>query len=334
MDRAQEAIAALRAAREASLRAAANPSAAVGPAGIPKTLWSKDSFQLIRSGLAQQVSRVQKLESFLLQEGTTRDGEDLAEKLQEESAQAIVQAEMMVQEAQVRESLAAPLAVNSSSSPPAQQVGPPSQAAVAPMEVQITESDSGEDHVILFGTGPISPWKSGSDSQELQEEVEVDSEELLTAMAIEEIITEGMDYKTQGWCGKLTKSVQVLGDQFLENWSNKDNKCEVIMHNYPTVARWTQGVRLQEVPLLYPITVVALPCLRQLECLEPLKNHISALCRVVRLVNPGGRVFFNTNIPNPRSAPVLGKRARDHNRMLFLFYLFYLLFTLPPLAQC
>ena len=66
--------------------------------------------------------------------------------------------------------------------------------------------------------------------------------------------------------------------------------------------------------LYLPITVIALRCVRQSECLEPLKNSLAAMCRVVRMVNPGGRIFIANTVPNPRS--VLGQRTKEHNRLL------------------
>ena len=197
--------------------------------------------------------------------------------------------------------------------------------AVQELEPGEILSDCDDDNVIIFGTGTLSPWLSDNDTQELVEsEVgspqaeEQPSEEDLEKAAVAEIQMDGMDLPIQGWIRKeVVQTVQVLTDKFLRNWSGLDRKCRLHEHRFPTISRWTQAIKTHEVQLVLPITVVAIQCIRQIECLEPLKNRLSSLCRAIRYANPsGGRIFIATNIANPRAAPVLGKRAKEHNILL------------------
>ena len=124
-------------------------------------------------------------------------------------------------------------------------------------------------------------------------------------------------FKAQGWYRRRPHTtVHLLADNFLTKWSPREKRCQVHIHLYPTITRWTQAIRNQEISLYLPITVVAIQCLRHMECLEPLKNRIASLCRAIRSANPGGRIFIATNIANPKAAPVLGKRTQEHNKLV------------------
>ena len=47
-----------------------------------------------------------------------------------------------------------------------------------------------------------------------------------------------------------------------------------------------------------------------------IKNNLGSLCRAIRVINPTALIFIVNNVPNPRSAPVLGKRTQEHNKLL------------------
>ena len=181
------------------------------------------------------------------------------------------------------------------------------------------EAEELSENIISFGTGSLDAWDSTVDSQELEDTVIHQKPKVdLEKEARLEIVQEGMTVNKDRWFFKRSQvpSVQLLTDTFLENWSLQDKKCELILKQYPTITRWTQAIRTCEVQIMLPITVVAIQCLKQIECLEPLKNRIVSLCKAIRLNNPGGRIFLATNIPNPRAAPVLGTRAKQHNDLL------------------
>ena len=130
----------------------------------------------------------------------------------------------------------------------------------------------------------------------------------------------GMGWSVQGWYRSrenIHPTVQILGDNFISNWSTKEQRCTLQVQKFSHLAQWTQAIRRQDIQILLPITVVSLQCVKQLECLEPLKNALASLCKAIRAVFPGGRIFITGNIPNPRLAPVLGTRTLEHNKLLF-----------------
>ena len=169
------------------------------------------------------------------------------------------------------------------------------------------EQEQTHVNLITFGPGTLTGWDSDIDGKDDAQEEED---------AIAEIMTEGMNWEIQGWHTKRRNmTVQILTDSFLGNWSHRENKCALIIHPFPNINQWIRAIRRQEIPLQLPITVVALQCLKSMECLEPLKNNLAALCRAIRSCVQG-RIFITSNIPNPRCVPVLGQRAIQHNRLL------------------
>ena len=127
-----------------------------------------------------------------------------------------------------------------------------------------------------------------------------------------------MEWRVEGWYHRNWRpSIQILTDTFLQNWSTKDNMCRPILRSFAHLSLWVEEIRKSQVQLTLPITIIALQCTRQTECIEPLRNGIASLCRAIRCMSPGGRIFVTNNVPNPRSVPVLGKRAVEHNKLLF-----------------
>ena len=163
-----------------------------------------------------------------------------------------------------------------------------------------------QDYVILFTPGSMSPWdsdKDGRSSGSLQEEIENNRIRDL-------ICKEGVSTKILKWHLKQRRStIQVLSDSFLQACSGKDQHCRVVTRNYAHLGLWTRAVRKQDVSVPLPITVIAVRCIRHYECLEPLKNALTALCRAIRTMSMGtGQIFITNRIPSPGVAPILGAR--------------------------
>ena len=134
------------------------------------------------------------------------------------------------------------------------------------------------------------------------------------------ILEKGICWKPEGWIhpGK-PPSIQILTDTFLRYWSMKEGRCNIFRRRYSHLNLWTKAVHSGDILVSLPITVIALKCVKQVECLEPLKNQLAALCRAIRNKSQNtGRIFITNNIPNPRMAPVLGIRMQEHNKLLFL----------------
>ena len=140
-------------------------------------------------------------------------------------------------------------------------------------------------------------------------------EDPMDRMARKEILLVGMNFPETGPVRKLTPTVQILTDGLI-NWSDRDTKCMRTYKKIYNIKTWIHEIREQRIQVFLPITVIALQCVRQLECLEPLKNALIALCKTIRINNPGGRIFVCTNIPNPRSVPVVAQRTSEHNGLV------------------
>ena len=293
--------------------------------------WSRDSFQLTLSEPATCISCLDQLESMLISDGeATWNERSLIDSLR--AAQTFDQS--------AREELPSVASTPIQSDPPLQTSSPTLHVMHSQEDSLVTNSADRlpsqpstskqgqpedalsqfveQDNVVIFGTGTLSPWNSDEDSQELSKTVPEQKQEKDPAgdEARKEILEQGpvlgIPLKTR----TVVPSIHLLTDKFLRNWSDKDPKCVVAQRSYPTLRGWVEEVRSQRLAFHLPITVVALQCLKQIECLEPLKNGLGGLCRAIRTVNPGGRIFVTTNVPNPRLAKVLGLRTRDHNRLI------------------
>ena len=189
-----------------------------------------------------------------------------------------------------------------------------------------------QDNVIIFQDASMSSWHTDIDSnetllkaarQKLQEEKrKKEAEERKkkeTEKIVKIILAEGMNWPKTTWCyQEQHTTVQIIGDEFLMNWFLKDKRCRIIIHRFAHVNQWAMAIRNQQIRVQLPITVIALKCLKQYECLEPLKNAVAGLCRAIRSMGDGstGRIFVAANIPDPWVAPVLGQRTTEHNKLL------------------
>ena len=307
-------------------------------------------------GLDRNLQRLDQFESYLLQEDTIRSGGVLQKALESElqrvscasgkegDGQNVQSTEQSGSTSQAEEQLACDDKKMSSQSRSTSQA----------MEIERNEDKQGgetstagqtlakigrgieDDNIIIFATGTLSAWDSEQDghsssSEDLQGTVvhvlcwvskkeEGRSGPGNNTRNVAELVAQGrVRYQPQGWfCKECTPSIQVLTDKFLCQWSTRDQVCRLfapgLAHH---IGQWTHLIRNHQVPILLPITVIALQSIKQMECLEPLKNKLSALCRAIRKVfTTQGRIFIVNSIPNPRAAPVLGKRALEHNKLL------------------
>ena len=297
---------------------------------------SRGSLHLTHSELAPaKVQKLDRFEACLLQEGTVWDDRVLSQGLREQGAEAgspwrspsqlssedsATQTELGKAIEYVYRSLAKQSELSSQAAASEPSGSQQLQQSQQP-EKSGTQSESDEmceqDNVIIFGTGTLSPWVTESESSYM-DTVVPQFPEVTNADARRAILTEGMGWKPEGWRHpSIRPTVDLLSDGFLTNWSRRERKCNLHQHNFSTLNQWTQAIRRQHVQIQLPITVVAVQCSRQYECMEPLRNGIASLCRAIRSVSPGGRIFIASNVPNPWIAPVLGKRVDAHNQMMY-----------------
>ena len=209
------------------------------------------------------------------------------------------------------------------------------------MEAESDESQQGNSetqhsHLITFEAGTNESWVTDRDSQMEDTVVQMDGstqlspvkdktpqkkvvkarKRTLTEQARLEILTLGMDMKAPDWMKNRPGTVHIISDEFLKRWP-MDPKCSVVTQDFSSLQVLIKAIRAQQVRIQLPIVVINVKCIRQVECLEPLQNAISAVCRAVRVYSPAGRIFFTNTLPSPYSAPVLGVRASQHNELLF-----------------
>ena len=273
--------------------------------------WSRESFQFTRSGLAQasggmlqsQIQHIDQLESQLLQDGTVWSEEALLEELRSADL------------SQVNLASASNSSSQGGSSTPAQSRDNGSLSAQMQKSPTGKKVEFNEDNnVIIFTLGTISPWDSDKDSQHsdgtVQHGKECDGDrtqgqetEEPDDKAVQSAIKKhGIKWKVSTWVYKNKQpTIQVLCDAFLAKWSRKDKYCQMFERWYSHIGQWTQAIRKHELIMLdqLPITVIALQCIKQLECLEPLKNNLAAMCRVIRNIKGPGRIFIVSAVPNP-----------------------------------
>ena len=306
---------------------------------------SGGNYHLIPSAPAPSaICAVDRFESFLLQTGTVWNEDVLTEELSH-SYPPTVKQDDKVKRSRVVSAKLQPIGSPSQAVPPepvqsvADEPGP-SQAA-APRS---PSPESDQDNIIIFDTGTLSPWNTVKDANPITESPDTAKDanssfesppskkqrreqerkerrerrrEQLRQQAREEIVSQGLSLPTRRWHQQMSRaSVHLIGDAMFNNWSHKDRKCNLHLHSFANLQQCINAIKTQRIQLHLPITVVALQCVRQVECLEPLKNVLSSLCRVIRTANPAGRIFITNNIPNPRTAPVLGTRTSQHNQLL------------------
>ena len=119
-----------------------------------------------------------------------------------------------------------------------------------------------EDNVIIFSTGPISPWDSDIDTQPIVQEEDSDrkgtkrkdkEDKQLTKQACDEILQKGLYMPVQGWHARQRMTVHVVTDSFLAMWSDKDRKYDLVRHEFANLKVWTQHIRAQNVHLQWRI---------------------------------------------------------------------------------
>ena len=292
---------------------------------------SAGNLHLIHYGpVHQNKALIDHYESFLLQEATVWDEAVLTEGLR--------QVQMSPQRSLLSQVLKAGKSPDTGKGPVCDDGEDQEDELLEQMNLQLTPSPSAridapsvtpseqgetfyeQDNVILCGSGTLSPWDSDIDGREgetLSNNYDSLTEEDSEGEAVSEILLQGMECEASGWHrDQRQPTVQILTD-WLQHWSSKDRHCSLSYRGFSNIQQWIQGVRQQDVQLTLPITVVSLQSIKQVECLEPLKNAISALVRAIRSNSPGGRIFVVNSLPNPRSAPVLGIRALEHNKLLF-----------------
>ena len=294
---------------------------------------SRESLPLTRLGLSQEggmtahIQRIDQFESFLLHEGTTYNETILMESMRaadrqdgEDSADMVMEVPEDGQAARPVEKQVPPEEVEKRSATSAQTVQTETPSQEARKQRKTVTFGQEQDNVIIFASGTISPWDSEVDThspgtdEDLQDEEDKKKWELINL-----IQKQGIQWPLTGWiCKQCQPTIQILMD-FLQNWSLKDAHCVVDHHDYANLELWNRAVRAQQVRINLPITMIALQAVRQVECLEPLKNHLGALCQAIRScpASGPGRIFIVNNIKNPHCVPVLGKRVQEHNRLLF-----------------
>ena len=295
--------------------------------------------QLTRSEHVESSRRVDQLESLLLQEGTVLDAEELGKELH--TSRFLIESGNLSGAIKPPENVMAPLEAADREEDEQQgvvkrrkldtpgasgQSAPPSQTDrnISTQDPQPGTSagksswQSEQDNVVLFHTGTLSPWDSDCDTQELEltpprSDVNNNKQQedvaILYKQVVQRIIMEGIREHRRPRTRRVRASVEIISDGFLKHWSDRDRKCRAYSLDFANLGRWTEAVRMQQIPLTLPITVVSLQCVKQVECLEPLRNRLAALCRAIRSSNPGGRIFITNNVPNPRSVPVLGEKS-------------------------
>ena len=189
------------------------------------------------------------------------------------------------------------------------------------------------ENIITFEatTESNTSWITDQDTHEVMETTEPEEseedipediqqvlhEEMLEAQARHELITEGLTFELPRWLRKdRPPTVQIISDSFLKNWP-QDNRCHLLTEDTSNIQQITHAVRSQSMRIQLPVTIVLVRAVRQIECLEPLKNAIQSLCRAIRVFSPAGRIFIASTTPSPNAVPVLGLRAHQHNKMLF-----------------
>ena len=285
-----------------------------------RAMWSRENSPSTHSEDAMSSTHVDRLEKYLLTRDTVSDEQLLIEEFQrikKQATEACVSSQRegsplaLVPEPGPSQQTERRTATRLQSVDPSQGTEGDEEQSPAPSHV---DSPDSQDNVIIFGTGTLSVWDSDTDSQIL---ASTDCQMIQPKVnVLEQIMVEGLEFPVEGWHTRVRTTVHVLADNFLQHWLAREAKCRLHRGNFATINRWTDAVKTHEIQLELPTVVIALQCLRQIECLEPLRNRIIGLCRAVRNANPGTRIFVATNIGNPRAAPVLGKRAYEHNQLL------------------
>ena len=248
--------------------------------------WSRDSFELSPCGdaqhrLSRNVQRIDQFESYLLCEDTLMNGDALLNSITMED---------LCQEGACSTQTTPQ---NGSSSPlQAGQSEPTVQSGDEKMEVE-------QDNVILFASGRFSPWDSEKDRGDSSgsceaapknkkvtwqdENAQEEKQRQCNRKLIQLICDEGIHWRPGGWRIKYRNpTVQLFTDRLLHNWSRKDQMVRLQLHNFSHIGQWSRAVREHQVQVLLPITVISLQCIKQLECMDPLKNAIAMLGRAIR----------------------------------------------------
>ena len=188
-------------------------------------------------------------------------------------------------------------------------------------EVQDSDNDI-EEKVVVFTPGTMGSWHTDPDSQELEltpppkKKVRFEVPQNQEERARKSLQLHGLlahRFKRQD---PRPPTVVVLTDELLANWSERELCCVVIRKHYSTINGWIPDIREAVINTDFPHVVVVMQCVRSLECLETLKNAMGGLCRALRSINPVARIYFCDGIPRPRSAPVIGQRIQEHNKLL------------------
>ena len=171
------------------------------------------------------------------------------------------------------------------------------------------------EHLITCEAADVSntSWITDEDTHEIDLQ---GKDERLTVQAREEILKFGVSMKIPKWIRPRHHTVHIISDQFLKNWPQRDGRSVITREAYYNIQQLTRAIKIQQIQLQLPVVVIILRSVRQVECLEPLKNALSALCRAVRC-SVSARIYISNTVPSPYVTPVLGVRANEHNKMLF-----------------
>ena len=180
----------------------------------------------------------------------------------------------------------------------------------SPAQAPITQEVDGE--VIIFMThSEDAVWNSEIDSQSdtsipgykrgwHEDWDEVWLEPGLELEAIEQI---KLDSKQIHSATKRPASVHILADAQMEFWPQNDNICIMDFRPGWSLKWWTASLRAESIRIQCHSVIQYFEMAQNME-VQPLKNALQALCRVIRQHSWGARIYVANLLPQVHASPV------------------------------